>query len=164
MASCKWIVWLHMSSFEKFFSCEIRNPSKFALCDTESWALESEIRNPTKDWNPEFQGSLTKTGIQYLESRIHSVKSGIQDEDGAALSSVASWQWLDLATKYVVLTSCSHLHRFVLQPQTVSWMLLRFLRALGVPSFHFLIKARKCWPAVTAGTKPLTIFWHWEMI
>ena len=57
------------------------------------------IRNPTKDWNPEFQGPLTKTGIQYLESRTHSVKSGIQDEDRATLSLMASWQWLDLATQ-----------------------------------------------------------------
>ena len=56
----------------------IRNPGL--------WNPESGIRNPTKDWNPEFHGPLTKTGIQYLESRIHSVKSGIQDEDGATLS------------------------------------------------------------------------------
>ena len=90
-----------MSSLEKFFfvksgiranlPCVIRNPGL--------WNPESGIRNPTKDWNPEFQGPLTKTGIQYLESRIHSVKSGIQDEDGAALSSVASCQRLDLTTQ-----------------------------------------------------------------
>ena len=77
---------------QEFFSCEIRNPRKFALCNTKSWSLESGIRNPTKDWNPEFQGPLTKTGIQYLESRIHSVKSGIQDDMMATLSSVASYQ------------------------------------------------------------------------
>ena len=28
------------------------------------------IRNLTKDWNPEFKFQLTKTGIQYMESRI----------------------------------------------------------------------------------------------
>jgi len=48
------------------------------------------ILNPTNDWNPEskfFQERidhsllvvLTKTGIQYLESGIHSVESRIQD-------------------------------------------------------------------------------------
>ena len=50
-----------------FFSCEIRNPSKFALCNTESWALESGIplkigiqsskvhwqRLESSIWNPE---------------------------------------------------------------------------------------------------------------
>ena len=77
---------------QEFFSCEIRNPGNFALCNTESWSLESGIRNPTKDWNPEFQIPLTKTVIQYLKSGVHSVKSEIQYEDVATLSSVASYQ------------------------------------------------------------------------
>ena len=164
MASCKWIVWLNVSSFESFFFCEIRKPRKFALCNTESWALESGILLEIGIQSSKFHWQ--KTVIQYLKSGVNSVKSGIQDEDGATLSSVVSCQWLDLATQFlykknhVVLTFCSHLHRFVLQPQTVSWMLLRYLRALSVPSFHFLIKVRICWPAVPAVTKPLTTFWH----
>ena len=35
-------------------------------------------KNPTNDWNPEFK-SLTKSGIQYLESGIHGEESRIED-------------------------------------------------------------------------------------
>ena len=37
------------------------------------------IRNPTKDWNPEFKFHWQRSGIQYLESGIHGVESRIQD-------------------------------------------------------------------------------------
>ena len=36
------------------------------------------IRTSTYDWNQQFECPLT-SGIQYLESRIHSVESRIQD-------------------------------------------------------------------------------------
>ena len=66
-----------------------RNPGYFCLWNSESgeiwhggseilgfgiWNTAQGIRNPTYDWNP-----VTKTGIQYLESRIHGVESRIQD-------------------------------------------------------------------------------------
>ena len=87
------------SSFKNFFLVKSGMRENFSLCNTESRSLESGIRNPTKDRNPEFQIPLTKTVIQYLKSGVHSVNSEIQDEDGATLSSVASCQRLDLATQ-----------------------------------------------------------------
>ena len=34
-----------------------------------------EIRNPTSEWNPESKFQWQQIRIQYLESRIHNVKS-----------------------------------------------------------------------------------------
>ena len=53
----------------------IRNVRKFGLWNLESWVLESGIQ--LKEF--EIQVLLTNTGIQYLESRIHSVESRIED-------------------------------------------------------------------------------------
>ena len=60
----------------------LQNPRDLCLWNPQSWASESRIqlRNRTK-WHLEFriQVPLTKTGIQYLESRIPGVESRIQD-------------------------------------------------------------------------------------
>ena len=40
------------------------------------------IRNPTNNWESRIQVPLTETGIEYLESGIHSVESTIQDSLG----------------------------------------------------------------------------------
>ena len=45
-----------------------RNTGKFCLWNPDYTA--QGIRNPTNDWNPRIQVLLTKTGIQFLESRI----------------------------------------------------------------------------------------------
>ena len=39
------------------------------------WNTAQTKRNPTKDWNPEIKVPLTKTEIQYLESRIQGGES-----------------------------------------------------------------------------------------
>ena len=49
---------------------------------TEFLCTSKGIRNPTNDWNLESRFLLTKTGIQYLESEIHGVESGIQHSPG----------------------------------------------------------------------------------
>ena len=45
----------------------------------ESEMLDFGIRNPTNKLESRIQVLLTKTGIEYLESGIHSVESTIQD-------------------------------------------------------------------------------------
>ena len=45
-----------------------RNTGKFCLWNPDYTA--QGIRNPTNDWNPRIQVLLTKTGIQFLGSRI----------------------------------------------------------------------------------------------
>ena len=53
------------------------NPGNFCLWNPESRVFG--IRNPTNDWNPESKVLLKNTGIQYLESGIHSMESRIQE-------------------------------------------------------------------------------------
>ena len=64
--------------------CGIRNPRKFCLWNPESWVLESgiQIKESGIPITIGIQNSTVlqkNTGIQYLESGIHSVESRIQD-------------------------------------------------------------------------------------
>ena len=77
---------------QRNFVCGIRNQGKFWLWNPESWALESGIQLKESGilltiviQNPRSTCStdMTKTGIQYLESRIQGVESRIQDCHGS---------------------------------------------------------------------------------
>ena len=46
------------------------------------WNTAQGILNLTKDWNPESKFHQQENGIAGLESVIHGVKSGIQDNLG----------------------------------------------------------------------------------
>ena len=64
--------------------CGIRNPRKFCLWNPESWVLESgiQIKESGIPITIGIQNSTVlqkNTGIQHLESWIHSVESRIQD-------------------------------------------------------------------------------------
>ena len=62
----------------KFLLVEYRIREIVAL---QLWNLEYSSRNPESHWRLQSRVHvpLTKTGIQYVESRIHSVESRIQD-------------------------------------------------------------------------------------
>ena len=59
------------------------NPCKgIQIPESDKFFLACGIRNPTKDWIPESNVPLTKTGNQYWESGIRSAESRIQDCPG----------------------------------------------------------------------------------
>ena len=63
------------SGVHEIVACGIRNLGHFCLWNQGSWALESRIKLKESG----IQIPLTKSGMQFLESGIDSVESGIQD-------------------------------------------------------------------------------------
>ena len=67
------------SGIWEIFACGIRNTGKFGMWNPESWVLESRIQHKESRIPLTIIGFTDKTGIQYLESKIHCVESRIQD-------------------------------------------------------------------------------------
>ena len=73
-------------------SIGIRNPRKFCSWYPESWVLETGIQHS-------IQVPMKKTGIQYLESRIHGLECRIQDR----LLFLYMWQYASFITAMQIL-------------------------------------------------------------
>ena len=124
---------------QRNFVCGIRNQGKFWLWNPESWALESGIQLKesgilltTVIQNPRSTCStdMTKTGIQYLESRIQGVESRIQDCHGLPyIARYFSLCWFKLvSTNTPFYSLCSFWSLFCLRSLiSLSFSLLPFL-------------------------------------
>ena len=138
---------------QRNFVCGIRNQGKFWLWNPESWALESGIQLKESGilltiviQNPRSTCStdMTKTGIQYLESRIQGVESRIQDCHGSPYNGRYSsfafpFVWFKLvSTNTPFYSLCSVWSLFCLRSLiSLSFSLLPFL-VLSLLSTDFL--------------------------
>ena len=118
------------------FVCGIRNQGKSWLWNPESWALESGMLLTIVIQNPRSTCStdMTKTGIQYLESRIQGVESRIQDchrspYNGRYSSSAFPFVWFKLVSNNTTFYSlCPVWSLFCLRSLiSLSFSLLPFL-------------------------------------
>ena len=101
--------------------CGIRNPRNFCLWNPESWVFESGIQLK-ESGIPIIQVHVTKTGMQYLESGIHSMESRIQDCDG--LFPYMGWR-MSIYIVYISILHESLSHRLLAATNCFSMSILR---------------------------------------
>ena len=101
------------SWIQEIFASRILNPGKFCLCNPELWTLksrkrlkDSKVQVPIGIRDPSFTDK--ESGIQYLESGIHSEESVIQDCLGFPY---IRWNTNKTSFIYVILLTTSRRRR-----------------------------------------------------